>query len=118
MRHVPDINVDSIDGRKVISRCRSVRNPPYFQVNDQNHLSDRIWFLRRPFQFLADVAVLCGAFIVAYLPAVNVQLGDFYLEVAVRQLPFVVLIQFSTLFLAGAYSILWPISRCGGYRFP
>lgn len=56
---------------------------------------------------MADVAVLCGAFFIAYLPAVNVQLGDFYIDVVLRQLPFVVLVQFSSLFLVGAYSILW-----------
>lgn len=76
-------------------------------MNEQDQLSERFWFLRRPIQFLADVAVLCGAFFVAYLPAINVQLGEFYLDIAMRQLPFVVLVQFSSLFLVGAYSILW-----------
>ena len=76
-------------------------------MNDNNPLSDRFWFLRRPTQFLADVAVLCAAFFVAYLPAVNVQLGEFYVDVVMRQLPFVILVQFSSLFLVGAYSILW-----------
>ncbi len=68
---------------------------------------ENIWFMRRPAQFLADAAILCSAFIIAYLPAVNIQLGDFYIGVAVRQLPLVLLIQLSTLFLVGAYSILW-----------
>lgn len=76
-------------------------------MNEHNKLTDRFWFLRRPTQFIADVAVLCGAFFVAYLPAVNVQLGEFYVDVVMRQLPFVVLVQFSALFLVGAYSILW-----------
>ena len=76
-------------------------------MSEQNQLADRFWFLRRPIQFLADVAILCGALFVAYLPSVNVQLAEFYLEVAIRQLPFVVLVQFSSLFLVGAYSILW-----------
>lgn len=66
-----------------------------------------MWYLRRPIQFLADVSVLCAAFFVSYLPAINVQLGDFYFDRAINQLPFVVLIQFSSLFLFGAYSILW-----------
>ena len=70
-------------------------------------ISESLWFLRRPVQFLADVAVLCAAFFIAYLPAVNIQLGEFYVGVALRQLPFVVLIQFSALFLVGAYSIIW-----------
>jgi len=76
-------------------------------VNEHNQLADRFWFLRRPTQFVADVAILCAAFFVAYLPAVNVQLGEFYVDVVMRQLPFVVLVQFSSLFLVGAYSILW-----------
>jgi FlaA1/EpsC-like NDP-sugar epimerase len=76
-------------------------------VDKNNQLTEKFWFLRRPVQFLSDVAVLCGAFVIAYLPAVNIQLGDFYAEVLLRQLPFVVLVQFSSLFLVGAYSILW-----------
>jgi len=76
-------------------------------VDEHNQLTDRFWFLRRPTQFIADVAVLSGAFFVAYMPAVNVQLGEFYVDVLMRQLPFVVLVQFSALFLVGAYSILW-----------
>jgi FlaA1/EpsC-like NDP-sugar epimerase len=50
---------------------------------------------------------LCAAFFVAYLPAVNIQLGDFYRETALSQLPFVVFVQFGSLFVFGAYSILW-----------
>jgi FlaA1/EpsC-like NDP-sugar epimerase len=76
-------------------------------VNEQYKVTDRFWFLRRPTQFVADVTILCAAFFVAYLPAVNVQLGEFYVDVVMRQLPFVVLVQFSALFLVGAYSILW-----------
>jgi FlaA1/EpsC-like NDP-sugar epimerase len=68
---------------------------------------ERFWFLRRPVQFLGDVAVLCGAFFVANLPSLNIQLGDFYFDAAINQLPFVVLIQLSSLFLVGAYSIIW-----------
>jgi FlaA1/EpsC-like NDP-sugar epimerase len=76
-------------------------------VKEHTQLTDRFWFLRRPTQFVADVAILCAAFFIAYLPAVNVQLGDFYVDIVLRQLPFVVLVQFSALFLVGAYSILW-----------
>lgn len=43
----------------------------------------------------------------AYLPSLNVQLGDFYLDVVITQLPFVVLVQFSSLFVVGAYTIIW-----------
>jgi FlaA1/EpsC-like NDP-sugar epimerase len=78
-----------------------------FPFGQQKSLSDRIWFLRRPTQFLLDIAVLSAAFFLAYLPAINIQVTDFYVDIALRQLPLVILIQFSTLFLAGAYSILW-----------
>ncbi len=69
--------------------------------------SERLWFLRRPTQFLADVAVLTTAFLIAYLPALNLRLGEFYVDNAINQLPFVILIQFSSLFLVGTYSIIW-----------
>lgn len=75
-------------------------------TNDEK-MSEHFWFMRRPLQFFADVAVLCIAFFVAYLPAVNIQVGEFYLETALLQLPFVVLVQLSSLFLVGAYSLIW-----------
>ena len=101
------LNVDMFTPCNVSSEYYYRTKTSSFQVNEHTQLTDRFWFLRRPTQFMADVAVLCGAFFVAYLPAVNVQLGEFYDEVVVRQLPFVVLVQFSSLFLVGAYSILW-----------
>lgn len=68
---------------------------------------ESLWLLRRPLQFLADVAVLCAAFFIAYLPAINIQVAEFYSETALRQLPFVVFVQFSALFLVGAYTLIW-----------
>src|SRR5690349_12358394 len=53
------------------------------------------------------MAVLCGAFFLAYMPAINIQLGDFFLDQALSQITFVVLVQFSAIFLVGAYSIIW-----------
>lgn len=76
-------------------------------MEDSRSSSERYWFLRRPTQFLLDAAVLAVAFLIAYLPAVNIRVVDFYFDVAVRQLPFAILIQVSVLFLLGAYSILW-----------
>lgn len=73
----------------------------------KSNSEERLWFLRRPAQFVADIVILSAAFLVAYLPSLNIQLGDFYFETAIMQLPFVVLIQFSSLFLVGAYSIIW-----------
>jgi FlaA1/EpsC-like NDP-sugar epimerase len=74
---------------------------------DDNRLMDKLWYLRRPVQYLLDVAVLIGAFVLAYLPTVNVQLGDYYLDTMLKQLPFVIFVEFSALFLCGAYSIIW-----------
>src|SRR5215207_3975972 len=73
----------------------------------KNNSEERFWFLRRPVQFVADIGILSAAFLIAYLPSLNIQLGEFYFETAVAQLPFVVFIQFSSLFLVGAYSIIW-----------
>jgi FlaA1/EpsC-like NDP-sugar epimerase len=68
---------------------------------------DSFWFLRRPVQFLADVIVLCVAFFIAYLLRLDFSISEYYLDNALNQLPFVVLVQFASLFLVGAYSILW-----------
>jgi FlaA1/EpsC-like NDP-sugar epimerase len=68
---------------------------------------ERFWFLRRPVQFLADVAILSGTFFLAYLLRLNFELDEYYLNKSLTQLPFVVLVQFSALFLAGGYSIIW-----------
>ena len=73
----------------------------------KQQIEDRLWFMRRPFQFAADVAVLCGAFFLAYLLRFDFQLNGYFLDNALNQLPFVVLVQFAALFLVGAYSIIW-----------
>ena len=75
--------------------------------SSKNQSEGKFWFLRRPFQFLADLTVLCGAFFLAYLLRFDFSLSEYYLENALNQLPFAVLVQFSSLFLVGAYSILW-----------
>jgi FlaA1/EpsC-like NDP-sugar epimerase len=76
-------------------------------LKDFDDIGDRLWFLRRPLQFLADVAVLSAAFMLAYLPAINIQLGEYHYYTALNQLPLVIFVQFSALFLSGAYSIIW-----------
>ncbi len=68
---------------------------------------ERLWFLRRPVQILADVIILCGAFYLAYLFRFDFEIGEYYLDNALNQLPFVVLVQFTSLFVVGAYSIIW-----------
>jgi len=76
-------------------------------ILDENGVIENFWFLRRPAQFFLDVVILSGAFLLAYVPAINVQLGEYYLDTTLTQLPFVIFIQFSALFLSGAYSIIW-----------
>ena len=78
-------------------------------TNLLKNLRDRepLWFLRRPFQLLADIAVLGGAFFLAYLFRFDFQISEYYLDNALTQLPFVVFIQFASLFLVSAYSIIW-----------
>ena len=66
-----------------------------------------MWFLRRPVQLITDIAVLCGAFVLAYLLRFDFQLNEYYFDNALNQLPFVVFVQFASLFLFGAYSIIW-----------
>lgn len=70
-------------------------------------VGERFWVLRRPVLFLADVAVLTTAFFIAYFPAINIRLDKFFFETALTQVSFVVFVQISTLFLLGAYSIIW-----------
>lgn len=76
-------------------------------MKQRKKIVERLWFLRRPLQFFADVLVLTVAFFLAYLPAINIQLGEFYFKTAISQLPLVVLVQFAALWLCSAYSILW-----------
>lgn len=76
-----------------------------FPKNIRNE--EHLWFLRRPVQVIADIAVLCGAFFLAYLFRFDFEIPEYYLDNALNQLPFVVFIQFASLFLVGAYSIIW-----------
>jgi len=70
-------------------------------------VNERFWFLRRPIQIAGDLAILSVAFFFSYLPTINIRLADFYEEIALLQVPLVVLVQFAVLFLFGAYNIIW-----------
>jgi len=73
----------------------------------EERLVDKYWFLRRPVQLLADVAILSGAFYFSYLLRFEFNIPEGYVTNALTQLPFVVFIQFASLFVVGAYSIIW-----------
>lgn len=70
--------------------------------------AEKLWLLRRPAQFLLDILVLAGAFFLAYLVRFNFEIPDEpYLSYALIQLPFVVLVQITALFIFGAHSLIW-----------
>ena len=64
-------------------------------------------FLRRRFQFALDFIVLVGAFFLAYLLRFEFQIPTPQLREAIVQLPYVVLLQFAALVLAGVYAFIW-----------
>jgi len=82
----------------------------------ENGLNERFWHLRRPVQFLLDLTVLCGALFLAFLPSINIQLADYNYSYALNQVPFVVFVQFSALFLFGAHSIIWRYVSIGDVK--
>jgi FlaA1/EpsC-like NDP-sugar epimerase len=79
-------------------------------------LGERFWFLRRPVLFIADVAILTTAFFLAYFPAINIRLDSFAFDQVLTQVSFVVFVQISTLFLLGAYSIIWRYISIGDVK--
>ncbi len=68
---------------------------------------ERLWYFRRPVQLAADIFVLCAAFFLAYLLRFDFQIEEYYLDNALNQLPFVVFVQFASLFVVGSYAIIW-----------
>jgi FlaA1/EpsC-like NDP-sugar epimerase len=63
--------------------------------------------LTRTVQFTLDIGVLVAAFVFAYLLRFEFSLPDGELNNLVQQLPYVVLVQFAALALAGVYSFIW-----------
>jgi len=63
--------------------------------------------LTRGLQFALDVAVLVVAFVAAYLLRFEFAVPDREIGNAFQQLPYVVIVQFAALVLAGVYSFIW-----------
>lgn len=63
--------------------------------------------LNRGVQYGLDVTVLVSAFVLAYLLRFEFSLDEATVLRFLVQLPFVVFLQFSALFLAGVYAIIW-----------
>lgn len=76
-------------------------------MQELKEINKRLWILLRPAQFLIDLSVLCGAFFLAFLPSINIRFSEYNYNDPLNQVPFVVLIQISALYLFGAYSIIW-----------
>ncbi len=60
--------------------------------------------------------MLTTAFFLAYFPAINIRVDTFVLESVLTQVSFVIFVQISTLFLLGAYSIIWRYISIGDVR--
>lgn len=76
----------------------------------KDKLVSRLWWTRllnRRLQFLLDVLVLTAAFALAYLLRFDFAIPREWLHHVLVQLPFVVLLQFATLNLAGGRSFIW-----------
>src|SRR5256885_379137 len=70
----------------------------------------RLWWTRllsRRLQFLLDVAVLVAAFSLAYFLRFDFAIPPEWLHKVLVQLPYVVLLQFAALNLAGGRSFIW-----------
>jgi FlaA1/EpsC-like NDP-sugar epimerase len=63
--------------------------------------------LGRQVQFALDLSVLAGAFVVSYLLRFEFDVPPEQIQASAIQLPFVVLLQFSLLFVTGVYAFIW-----------
>jgi len=64
-------------------------------------------FFTRQAQFVMDLAVLAIAFFLAYSIRFEFDLQWWWLDVAITQLPWVVLLQFAAFLFAGVYAFVW-----------
>jgi FlaA1/EpsC-like NDP-sugar epimerase len=69
--------------------------------------SIRLRLLSRQVQYLLDFVVLAGAFVLAYLLRFDFAPPEREIIEALNQLPAVILMQFSVLYLAGIYKFIW-----------
>ncbi len=70
----------------------------------------RPWWTRiltRQVQLCLDLAVLSGAFALAYLLRFDFNIGPAELRIGLFQLPFVVLVQLALLIITGIYAFIW-----------
>ncbi len=78
-------------------------------MSDPLRRESRIWsrLKNRPVQYILDVSVLSGAFLVAYAIRFEFHVSAETFRKALTQLPLVVLLQFAALSAFGAYTFIW-----------
>jgi FlaA1/EpsC-like NDP-sugar epimerase len=86
--------------------------------NTEKHPSELFWrcLMTREFRFFLDVLILVTAFILAYLARFEFQPSQQDVHSLLVQLPSVILIQFSFLYLCGTYSFFWRYFTLGEMR--
>src|SRR6266851_2702405 len=78
-----------------------------------------VWWTRlltRRTQFTMDLVTLAAAFTLAYLLRFDFDIPRQYIFEGLRQLPYVLLIQFAALILAGIYTFIWHYVGMGKVR--
>lgn len=79
----------------------------------------QLWWTRlltKQLQFVLDLTVLVLAFILSYLLRFDFQIPHNFLILGLTQLPYVVLIQFTALFMTGTYTFIWRYVGIGETR--
>ncbi len=56
---------------------------------------------------MSDVLIMIGSFFLAYLLRLDFSINEYHFDNMLNQVPFVVFVQFSALYLSGSYSIIW-----------
>jgi FlaA1/EpsC-like NDP-sugar epimerase len=77
------------------------------KTQEKANAPHRFIYLRRPVQLTLDLAVLCAAFLLAYLLRFDFDVPENYVNNAFDQLPFTVLVQFLSLLTVGGYTLIW-----------
>ncbi len=65
------------------------------------------WLLIKQLQFILDMAILIGAFVLSYLLRFDFAIPKEEIHNVLFQLPYIVLIEFTVLILTGTYAFIW-----------
>jgi FlaA1/EpsC-like NDP-sugar epimerase len=76
-------------------------------VGENNLKLDRNQMFAKQAQLFLDILVLAAAFVLAYLLRFEFRPSQALVQSGLEQMPYVVLLQFSALFIAGVYSFIW-----------